>query len=109
MTAEAQRDAIAAYLGWEDIIKPESGWIGVAPGERHLGFQSVPDWPGDIPAMHAAVMAMPRTERRECYMLLRVHLGEDAVWSQGLSRRVAAIAADVQSENYLTTLGLWTG
>jgi hypothetical protein len=91
MTPEQQRIAIAEACGWTDIRKQKIGndrnlW-GTKDGQRNR----IPDYPGDLNAMHEAEKVLTSEQEKEyAYQLEAVCCPRDYGWHATAAQRAEA-------------------
>ena len=111
MSPEAQRIAIAEACGWKSPMNPENiagmkGWISAdwnchwlkPNGEDRVGISSVPDYPNDLNAMHAAEKTLDD---------IKFYNYQGKLWSVCDERNYISATAAQRAEAFLKTLGLW--
>lgn len=104
MTEVAQRNVIALACGFKGIRFVNGMWVGVAPlSKSDLAFP-LPDYLGDLNAMHEAVMAQPQDVRMKINDRL-MHL-IDSTAPYCLDRTINATAAQ-RAEAFLRVIGKW--
>jgi hypothetical protein len=110
MTAEAQRVAIAEYLGakwWPSPINPEQSLLAFEEPTKEqaiylLGravWELVPDYLNDLNAMHDAEKVLTREQYQQYWHAVN-HIAMGTVWT------LRATAAQ-RAEAFLRTIGKW--
>lgn len=104
---------IVTYLGWKDVhIKPDTGsLIGLPPAKTgwRVRYCTVPNYHGDLNAMHEAQKVLNEVEQRDYAfrILLKTDIG--AVVNLNDSFRLLNATAAQRAEAFLRTIGQWEG
>lgn len=115
MTPEAQRIAIAEWCGWkpQKCVSPIDGktelTLWYSQGPRVVTSASIPDYLGDLNAMHEAEEKLTGDDRRTFIFRLYDVLGgagSRPTWSADIFNYAHATAAQ-RCEALLRTIGKW--
>jgi hypothetical protein len=100
MTPQEINIAIAEHLGWKKKRELEPGWrIWTAPNGNLSGPDNIPNYSGDLNAMHEAEKALTDEEQDRM---------NDTLWDLMQGRKYLWHAAAIQrAEAFLRTVGKW--
>lgn len=108
MKPEAQRIAMAEACGWEDVFLCEDGSVcGLPPGFTEDqcpegADEEVPDYLGDLNAMHEAESALTDNQQIEYAQKLTEKFS-----GFGWRYKVIHATASQRAEAFLKTIGKW--
>lgn len=112
MTDEEINRAVAEHLGWKwcdhpDTLEKTKGWtlphFVLNPAGELVSPHSVPDYAGDLNAMHEAEnsgITPANSEDYSCHLAIAMDEADDFLW---------AATARQRAEAFLLTVGKWKG
>lgn len=108
MTDDEIDDDIAKSLGWTDLHKiGSSRSFGIRPGETNRGdnFEIIPNYCGDLNAMHEALQALS-AEQFDKYRWILWDMVKRSTVLEWFRAHLSASAREC-AEAYLRALNLW--
>jgi hypothetical protein len=106
MNPEEINRRIAIACGWIGVVDRGVCWKGIAPKCRDLGLVAIPDYHGDLNAMHEAEKWMHKNKSLKTFWDYAEELGKITPSLLGAVSVIHATAAQ-RAEAFLRTIGKW--